>query len=179
LRSGYSLTTAYNLFPGLSGDGINNYNPTVVSSVWLPDADGVTRRYQFQYNNYGELARVVLPTGGAYEYDYGGGTTDTAGGAGVLGAYPSFQIYRRIRERRVYGDGSNLTSRATYSLPETQSGGGISTVGYVTCSSLTRAVICWPSQPLFPGSGSGAEFVAGAKPAGAARKRDTPTDCSG
>ncbi|HEV8431327.1 MAG TPA: RHS repeat-associated core domain-containing protein [Pyrinomonadaceae bacterium] len=132
LRSGYSLTTPYNLFPGLSGDGINNYNPTVVSSVWLPDADGVTRRYQFQYNSHGELARVVLPTGGAYEYDYGGGTTDTASGAGVIGGYPNYQIYRRIKERRVYADGSNLTSRSTYSLPETQSGGGISTVGYVT-----------------------------------------------
>lgn len=133
LRSGYSLTTTHNLFPTLSGDGINNYNPTVVSSVWLPDADGVARRYQFQYNSHGELARVVLPTGGAFEYDYGGGTTDTASGPGVIGGYPQYQIYRRLHERRVYDNGSNLTSRATYSLPETQGGGGaISTVGYVT-----------------------------------------------
>ncbi len=133
LRSGYSLTTAYNLFPTLFGDGINNYNPTVVSSVWLPDADGITRRYQFQYNSHGELARVVLPTGGAFEYDFGGGTTDTASGAGVIGGYPQHQIYRRVHERRVYDNGSNLTSRATYSLPETQGvGGAISTVGYVT-----------------------------------------------
>src|ERR1043166_2598590 len=155
LRSGYALTTAYNLFPGLSGDGINNYNPTVVSSVWLPDADGVTRRYQFQYNNYGELARVVLPTGGAYEYDYGGGTTDTSSGAGVLGSYPNFQIYRRIKERRVYANGSDLTSRATYSLPETQNGGGISTVGYVTVQQFDASSnLLAKSKHYFQGPGA-------------------------
>ena len=155
LRSGYSLTTTYNLFPGLSGDSINNYNPTVVSSVWLPDADGVARRYQFQYNSFGELARVVVPTGGAYEYDWAGGTTDTSSGAGVIGGYPNYQIYRRIKERRVYADGTNLTSRATYSLPETQSGGSISTVGYVTVQQLDASSnLLAKSKHYFQGPGA-------------------------
>jgi YD repeat-containing protein len=75
LRSGYALQTYAQLFPELDGSSTSQFNPTVVSSVWLPDTDGVTRRYQFFYNSYGELARVVLPTGGAFEYDYAAGST--------------------------------------------------------------------------------------------------------
>ena len=69
LRSGYSIQTYAQLFPN-TGLAINtNYNPKIVRSVTLPN----NQQYQFQYNSYGELARVVLPTGGAFEYDYDGG----------------------------------------------------------------------------------------------------------
>jgi RHS repeat-associated protein len=135
LRSGYALTTTASLFPGLQGSSFTNYDPTVVSSVWLPDSDGVTRRYRLYYNPYGELARVELPTGGAYEYDYGAGTTN-GGTGGVIflnGIKP--QIYRRVVERRVYSDGVNLTSRMTYSVPETETSPAccsVTTAGYVT-----------------------------------------------
>ena len=137
LRSGYSLTYVGYLFPGLGGSTSTYYNPTVVSSVWLPDADGVTRRYQFQYNNYGELARTILPTGGAFEYDYGRGTTNgTTEGLLFLYSYYQQQIYRRVIERREYPDGSSGSSYAnkmTYSVPETEySDCCISTAGYVT-----------------------------------------------
>ena len=80
----------------------------------LPDG----RSYQFRYNPYGELARVVLPTGGATEYDYA---------AGISGGYASgvlrnttvstdrqYQVYRRVVERRVYLDGVTLEGKMTY-----------------------------------------------------------------
>src|SRR5205085_7934717 len=41
-------------------------NPMLPSMVTLPDG----RAYQFRYNSYGEVARIVLPTGGGYGYEY-------------------------------------------------------------------------------------------------------------
>jgi len=96
LRSGYSIQTYSQLFG--SGDSTTHNPSDVVSALELPDG----RQYQFRYNPYGELARVVLPTGGAIEYDYvekGDGTTVTQ---------------RRASERRVYPDGSTLESKQVY-----------------------------------------------------------------
>jgi RHS repeat-associated protein len=116
LRAGFTIQTLQQLFPELNAASTTStHNPTVISSVWLPDG----RRYQFFYNSYGELARVVLPTGGAYEYDM-------VAGSGVL-TFPyngdDRQIYRRVAERRIYtsgGTGSTYASRMLYSA--TQSG---------------------------------------------------------
>jgi len=115
LRQGYVEQTLSSLFPELNGASSSTfYNPTVTSAVELPDG----RRYQFFYNSYGELARVVLPTGGAIEYDYGAGI---AGGAasGVIqrttvSTDRQYQIYRRVVERRVYLDGVTLEGKMTY-----------------------------------------------------------------
>lgn len=86
-NSGYSVQTYYQLFPLNSASTSTSYNPSRVSKVELPDG----RLYEFYYNPYGELARVVLPTGGAFEYDWGGG------------AYPDDElIFRYVTERRVY-----------------------------------------------------------------------------
>jgi len=163
LRSGYSLTTYAYLFP--NGNGANvNYNPTVVSSVWLPDSDGVTRRYQFQYNNYGELARVVLPTGGAYEYDYGAGTTNGTSD-GLMFGFPVQQIYRRVIERRVYpdgGSGSTYATRMTYSVPDSQTSPCCSTttVGYVTVAQRDASNnLLASSKHYFSGPGAANSFV--------------------
>lgn len=158
LRSGYSLTYVGYLFPNVGGSTSTYYNPTVVSSVWLPDGDGVTRRYQFRYNNYGELARAVLPTGGAFEYDYGGGTTDTSSGGGVIACYS--QIYRRLLERRAYADGVNLTSRTSYSEPETQSSCGMTNTGYVTVEDRDASnVLLAKSKHYFLGGGAGSSLL--------------------
>jgi RHS repeat-associated protein len=105
LRSGYSLGTYASLFPELNGSSSTTYDPTVVSSVWLPDG---TRRYQLQYNSYGEVARVTLPTDGAIEYDY------TTGSGAITDGY-DYQIYRRVTARRVYPDGSTLEGKTSYS----------------------------------------------------------------
>jgi hypothetical protein len=114
LRAGYSLQTYWQLFPELEGSTSTNFNPTVVSDVWLPD----DRRYQFRYNSHGELARVVLPTGGAIEYDHAMGLSNGWYTSGVIDLPESKHIYRRVIERREYPDGVNLSQKMTYSRPE-------------------------------------------------------------
>jgi RHS repeat-associated protein len=125
-RSDYELKTYRQLFPELNGTStVNYYNAYVVSSVELPDG----RRYWLRYNSYGELARVELPTGGAFEYDWEGGLT--GGTASGVMLYHGSNIYRRVVERRVYDNGasgSNYTSRMTISKPENATSGNL---GYV------------------------------------------------
>src|SRR6266404_1145893 len=101
LRAGYSVQTYGQLFFGGSDSTV--YNPSyAVSAVELPDG----RQYQFLYNPYGELARIVLPTGGAIEYDY------VEMGSATAWHPPVTQ--RRVSERRVYADGVNLESKQVY-----------------------------------------------------------------
>ena len=82
LRSDYSTTRTYkSLFPETHGSTTSHHNPSVVASVTLPNG----KQYILKYNDYGELARVVLPTGGAIEYDYAAGlTNDNASGVTAL-----------------------------------------------------------------------------------------------
>jgi RHS repeat-associated protein len=101
------------LFPELgSYSGI--YNPTVVSGIWLPSVSGGPQlHYQLSYNPYGELTRVVPPTGGATEYDMnpGSGVTSQA-------------IIRRLAERRTYpqgGAGNTYESRSIYTVTQQSS----------------------------------------------------------
>jgi RHS repeat-associated protein len=102
--SRYSIQTYKGLFPELNNaSSTTQWNPYVVSSVTLPN----NKQYQLFYNCFAELARVTLPTGGAIEYDY------TAGSGAVYGG-DSYQIYRRVKERRVYHDGTNLEGYTTY-----------------------------------------------------------------
>ncbi len=127
LRSDFSELGYPYLFPELNGAGTPGYIP-VVSAVELPNG----QQYHFYYNSFAELARVVLPTGGAMEYDYAAGLTDGAadGVINIQSPYPGKEIYRRIIERRIYpdgGSGSNFATRMTYSRPETTT----SNAGYV------------------------------------------------
>lgn len=86
------------------GGGGGMYNPTdMATSVELPDG----RRYWLYYNVYGELARIVLPTGGAIEYDY-------TPNAGIVPDTSGYQIHRCVLERRVYSDGNTLENKQTY-----------------------------------------------------------------
>ncbi len=124
LRSGFSLQSPLSLFPQLFSGSSTLHDPTVISAVWLPDSDGVVRKYGLRYNSYGELARVELPTGGAFEYDWAAGATGgpTSGVICPLSNDP--HIYRRIIERREYpegGTGSTYSTRMTYSRPESAS----------------------------------------------------------
>ena len=134
LRAGFTIQDGTQLFPELLGaPQTGTVNPTVTTALWLPDG----RSYQFFYNSYAELARVVLPTGGAYEYDYIGhgkvnGVVTTSGVRDGPSAYPCVNtqfafhlcqdIYRRIIERREYatgGSGGTFSSRETIGLPAT------------------------------------------------------------
>ncbi len=123
LRAPNMIRKYEELFPSLEGDATLDFNPSVISSVVLPDG----RSYTFKYNSWGELARVELPTGGAIEYDYAAGLRDNnEHGAVVLGdLVPSpavqfnKQIYRRVVARRVYPNGgTQWESETTYSRPE-------------------------------------------------------------
>jgi RHS repeat-associated protein len=128
LRNDFSYLSYTQLFPELNG-AVSGLGPLpVVSAVELPNG----QQYHFYYNSYAELARVVLPTGGAIEYDYAAGLTDGAasGVINVNSPYPGKEIYRRVVERRVYPDGGSSTSyasRTTYSKPESTT----SNAGYV------------------------------------------------
>lgn len=129
LRGDFTPQNIGQLFPELHGGG--PVDSTVINYVELPDG----RRYQFQYNPYAEVARVVLPTGGAIEYDYAAGLTDGAA-SGVFGIGNEKYIYRRVTERRVYPDGGTGTayaSKMTYSRPETNT----SNAGYVYTEQCT------------------------------------------
>lgn len=118
LRAGYEIQSPRQLFPNLNT--VNNagaasstpYNPSVVSSVEMPDSSpSQFRGYRFKYNSYGELARVELPTGGAFEYDYDWGTA-SGSVQGTLGSY------RRVMEKRIYTDGVTLANRTIFGRAE-------------------------------------------------------------
>ena len=117
------IRTYSQLFPELDGSSSTDFNPFVVSAVELPDG----RFYRFAYNPYGELARVDLPTGGAMEYDYpiSDGSPWTSG---VIGYYSDFQIYRRVKERRVYSANNVLEKRTVFTPSYTTSPGASTTV---------------------------------------------------
>ena len=122
LRADYSLQTFYQLF-GM-GSSSTQHNPNyITASIWLPDG----RRYQLQYNSHGEVARVVLPTGGAYEYDW---ASWSGPGCDFLP-----EIYRRVGERRVYPDGTVLEGKTVYGMP----GGDVRTVDSLNAGGTLRA----------------------------------------
>lgn len=113
------------LFPELDGYG-GAADMLKVASIWLPDG----RRYKFQYSIYQELARVELPTGGAIEYDYSGGSNNqndpVSGEVGDyditrypanVGTVPRVGIYRRLIKRRIYKENNTLVGVTTYSKP--------------------------------------------------------------
>lgn len=132
LRSDCLLQTYQQLFPELNGSYNSSANVAVVGAVELPNG----KQYQFLYNSYAELARVVLPTGGAIEYDYAAGLTNGAA-SGYFAAVEK-NIYRRVIERRVYPDGGsglNYVSRMTYSRPETTT----TNLGYVVLDQYNSA----------------------------------------
>jgi RHS repeat-associated protein len=106
LRSDYAdvksygqLFGDYELDPNETGTAYNP--PRVVKAVELPDA----RRYELRYDPYNQLARVVLPTGGAIEYDYGAALSSI-----------SFQL--RVSERRLYKNAADAApeSRESYEV---------------------------------------------------------------
>ena len=124
-----TVKTFGQLFPDDPGDNIIlgvppnatfNYGP-LIKAVWLPDG----RSYQFKYNVYARVARVVLPTGGAVEYDY---EPTALNGIGGLNPY----ILNRVTEKRVYKDGTTLESKKTFSVTVTTQGFPAGSSGTVT-----------------------------------------------
>ncbi|MFN7921621.1 MAG: RHS repeat-associated core domain-containing protein [Bryobacteraceae bacterium] len=84
-------------------------NFQVVRAVELPDG----RQYAFKYNEYRELVSITLPTGGVIEYTHGPGAGASASGIVVKGS--TRMVYRRVLERRVKADGSNVEGKTMFS----------------------------------------------------------------
>jgi RHS repeat-associated protein len=136
LRSGNTLQKDNQLFPELGDYDQTTYDTQKISAVWLPNDDLLNRHYQFYYNSYGELARVELPTGGAFEYDYAGGLVNGPDSGDFFE-----RIYRRVVERRIYREGNVLESQQTFSRPESwvSSTSSVQNVGYVIIDQYDNA----------------------------------------
>jgi len=82
---GSSAETYSSLFPELSGSSSTYFNPWIVSSIVLPD----NTSYSFQYDVYGEVTKMTLPTGGYYTYSYVAECDgqNRGGGVGVCNAH--------------------------------------------------------------------------------------------
>lgn len=99
------------------------FNPVVLSEVILPTG----LKYKFYYNEYGEIAQVVYPTGGFDRYTFG-----QVGAVGkLLPPYTQGSRGVKVREQSAAGDGV-ITSKWAYE------GGGPSTE--VTMPDKTRVV---------------------------------------
>jgi RHS repeat-associated protein len=117
LRSDFPVPvkTYQQLFP-ISGSPTTQFNPALRSAVELPDG----RKYEFRYNYYGELSKVLLPTGGSVEYDWGPGPGASPSGVVHYSAgYVTHTVhyineYRRLTERRTYSDETKLETRTNY-----------------------------------------------------------------
>jgi len=131
LRSDQTMKTYSQLFPTLDSLGSGGFDTYRVSSVMLPD----NRQYQFRYNSYGELAQVILPTGGIYEYDHDAWYVGSTDGGIVGGSLAGPEIYRRVVEKRIKPDGVTVKGRITYSSPE----GPGTYAGYVTVNTYFDA----------------------------------------
>ena len=67
----------YTYVVGRGQSGASVFNPVVLSEVALPNGQS----YRFWYNRYGELAKVIYPSGGYQRYSFG--NVPTIGGAQV------------------------------------------------------------------------------------------------
>lgn len=86
----------------------------VFNKVWLPNSTS----YSIEYNDYGLPARVVLPSGGAAEYDYDSFTGEFPRQVGINETQGDTLWAPRATERRVYPNGTGqFSNRTTYSIP--------------------------------------------------------------
>ena len=145
LRSGYALQMFQQLFPN-TGQASNNYVPTLASAIQLPDAT----QYSFLYNSYGELARVNLPAGAAYEYDYGDGHNGSGDGfEGSATDNNPVMIYRRLQKVREYsGGGSTVTSSTNYTVAASGSNLVETEVTYAGSTAVAQTVHTMSGSPL-------------------------------
>ncbi len=111
LRPDYSSTLTWSqAFPNFNGASTTTPVGPGVQPAYVDLPDG--RRYRFYYNQYGEIARVDLPTGGGMEYDWEGGFS------GGVSGYNTQGVYRRVKERRVYSNivARTIVERTTYTF---------------------------------------------------------------
>ena len=101
----YALQSPNSLFGQSACDGVvcggsdAPFDPLVISSVALPNGQA----YQFQYNSFGELVDVKLPTGGEYRYEVGpgDGASSTVLSNSGNATFTTPVEYRRVTRRDV------------------------------------------------------------------------------
>lgn len=119
LTTGESFQSIQSLFPELTGTSSwTPYYQQVLTSVVL--ADG-TSTYTMQYNAYGEVTRLTLPTGGVYTYKYPEAYAGTGDGVIALSG-GGYTINRRLLERDEYSDGVHLSAKILFSMAQQATG---------------------------------------------------------
>lgn len=77
------------------------FDPVVLTEITLPD----NTKYQFSYNVYGEIDKVVYPTNAFEQYEYESPEVDPTDSM-VMAGQPYIQAERRIKKRGVSENGS-------------------------------------------------------------------------
>lgn len=95
---------SYTYVVGRGQSGAATFNPVVLAEIDLPNGQS----YRFFYNAYGELDKVIYPTGGYQRYQHG--TVATLGGATV----PYVQGTRGMISRWVSPNGTGGTDEAQW-----------------------------------------------------------------
>ena len=108
-----TTATRQELF-GIGGFGTDEeFNPWLVKLVRLPDNQSL----QMRYTKYGELARVELPTGGVFTYQWASGNPQNANG--LSGKF----VDRRVVKKSIYKDPATLVGSTSFGLFETHPSG--------------------------------------------------------
>lgn len=86
---------------GALGTGGRLFDPVVLAEIVLPDGTS----YKFTYNNYGELDKIVYPTGAYEKYEYAASSLDVD-----QDQQPYIQARRKITSRKlsVNGQGNDI-----------------------------------------------------------------------
>ena len=91
------------------------FDPQVIKAIRLPNG----LEYSFFYNEYGELAKIVLPSGWSITYEHAGGPGPSTGGS------IDSQIYRVATEKGIWDEFGTRQFRQTY-----EHGGGAKVTTY-------------------------------------------------
>jgi hypothetical protein len=110
---------------GRGQSGNVNFNPVVLSEIDLPNGQS----YHFSYNSYGELDKVIYPTGGYARYQYG--NVPTVGG----NSQPYAEGTRGLLSRWISPNGTGGSDEAQWQYVTSSSGNMIS----VTAPDGTRS----------------------------------------
>jgi YD repeat-containing protein len=93
LTRGQPVQTYKALFPDLDGSDTTTYDPVLPSQILLPHGT----QYSFEYDVFGGIMSIHLPTGGRYDYTYAGATAPSS-------PYTDYMISRRLDTRLELAD---------------------------------------------------------------------------
>lgn len=128
LANGYTMQPFRSLYPSLTYDVIPSFGSQVpqccfanaIASVTLADQKS---QYLFQYNSYGELASITLPTGGQYQFAWGTTDSNLPDGAD----WSMLQIHRGVTDIWDLPDGKTVTRHEHISYSTVPSSGIVTT----------------------------------------------------